>query len=894
MLRWLSAHLSWRILVASLGFSVVLVLAVLVLVSQAFLSESTQRFFQQKQATTEAIAHLLDDALNDRRAALSEFASLLHDGEALKSQAQLQRMLDERVLLHQFFNGGLLVLNEQGVGWVDSPVLPERVGTHYDDREHVKQVKAHLEPYISQPFIGRRLQTSIISINAPILTQDRRLLGFMVGISLLADDFMMKALAQRVIRADEQVYLIDLNNGLFVSSTDEGYIFKPLGELQQPDLIQQVAGGLNQGKALGFEGETVMFVSQPLSLIDWHVVAVIPVASVMASTHQLLKNLFLLVLLILLIGLPALFVFLNKQFRPLKHASQQIRERLKQAAPLAPLAPLQLSSADEVAQLVRGFNQLIEMQNKHQAGLEEARAQAEQANQVKSRFLAVVGHEIRTPMTGILGLTELGLLVTDDPDKIHAYLSKMHEAGHNLMQLLNDLLDYSKLEAGQLMIRHAPFELREVVEQAVGQFEGVAATKGLQISWVVDDAVGLVYCGDDVRLRQVLSNLLSNAIKFTKQGGVRVSVRPSAEQAGFLFEVADSGIGMNASQLARLFKPFSQGDDSIAQSYGGTGLGLAISQDLVLLMGGKGIQVKSQPSKGSAFYFILPLTRCSQDEVFGYLQKRNTQPPKRMRFEDVVLSGRVLVAEDNPINQDMIVELLNRLGLEGVFVEDGESAIESMQTDSFDLVLMDKHMQGINGYEAAAQIRQFDPITPILALTAVTGENEQALALGSGLNDLIAKPLHFHQATMTLARWLGQPVELIDLPLSLAHAPLRVLLDMKRGVQMVGDKKAFYLQILGRFRQLVEQDFRTIMQCFEGVDTTEDQGEAFWREAFRLCHGLKAVSLSMAALRFGDSLSEITQLIEQRQYPTADQWQACQTSLEDTLVKIDQTLRAFD
>jgi len=899
MKTFLAQNLSVRILLLSLSLATVLVMAVMLMVSQVFINESKRTLISEKQLKTSQIAQLIDDSLRIRRDALSEFAMMLQVDDTLKSVDEIQGMLDNRVFLHRYFNGGLMVLDADAVAMVDSPIVKDRVGTRYDDRDHVKWVKQHLETYISHPFIGRRLHTPIISINAPILSQSGELLGYMVGISLLHDDFMMQGLAQRFARSHESVYLIDIKNEMFVSSTDVSYVFTSFSQLEFPDVIQLVSQLSAEGQTLGFDGEPALFVSEPLSFIDWHVLALNPIEKVMEPIYALLQKLVMLVGLILLIVLPLVYFLMKKQLKPLGEACRQIDQALQQPFPLAPLT---LTTQDEISHLLRGFNQLIVHQNQQHEVLLQAREQAEQASAVKSRFLATVGHEVRTPMVGILGLTDLALMVNNQPEKQLGYLRKLQTSGKSLLALLNNILDFSKIEANQVTINQHPFELKVLFSQLTSQFEASVEQKDIALKFDLDASLLSVYCGDSARLLQVLMNLVSNAIKFTHHGFVRVSISalprqsdnqsPDDLKAWLLFEVSDSGIGMTDAQQARLFQAFSQGDDAIARDYGGTGLGLVISQDLVLLMGGEAIEVTSRLGKGSRFRFALPLAICRDEQLDHFLTQHEQTLLQPIELDDVRLIGRVLVAEDNPINQHVIGELLLMLGLDAVFVEDGMAAVEAMQGESFDLVLMDRHMPKLNGYLAAEQIREFDVFTPIVALTASDTNEELVLIEQYGLNDLIQKPIDFLKTATTVAKWLNQPVLLSSAkPVDFESCcQLSDLVDLQKGVALMNGRYGFYAKMLGAFLGSVEADFSVIKRRFEILGLKREQDVVAWDSLFRACHGLMGVSKGLALVKMVEALAQLEQAIKQREAPSKADWARWQQTIVDSRLTIQQSI----
>ncbi|MBE0469839.1 MAG: response regulator [Methyloprofundus sp.] len=891
MLRVLSENLGLRILFLSLGLAALLAILVVIVFSLVFLEESKQRFFSEEQATTDTIVRLIDDSLVKRRQGLVELTQLLQADNQLKPNAELQRILDERILLHEFFNGGLLLLNADAVALVDSPILPNRVGTSYDDRPHIQWVAQHLEAYISHPFVGRRLQTPIFTINAPILNQQGKLLGYMIGISLLKDDFMIKDLAEHFMDADAEVYVVDFENDMFVSSTLDNYTFKPFDAEEDSLLMQQLKQGVKQGEAVGFDGKPVQFKAKKLAHINWYVLTVHHLDKVMAPTYQLLTRGVGLVLGFLLVTLPLFYFLMRQQLKPLEHASTQIDQALHQPSPVK---LLDVNSQDEVGRLINAFNHLIERQNHQQQALLEARDQASQTNQMKSSFLAAMSHDIRTPLNGILGLSEMGMRAQNDPQKMQESLQKIQLCGQGLLALLNDILDLSKIEAGELGIDPKPFYFETLVAGLKAQFEPTLQQKDLSFIVKLDPTLLPVYRADSHRIEQVLTNLIGNAIKFTEAGFVRLSishVRKDEDQAWLGFEIEDSGIGMNEKQMARLFKAFSQGDDSISRKFGGTGLGLKICQDLVGLMGGQAIKVQSRPGHGSLFSFELPMGWCSELETQKAIEQAGHEWPSSAESPSFKLEGKILVAEDNSINQEIILELLDQLGLEVYLAENGKQAVEMVTEQTFDLVLMDKQMPEMDGYEATRKIREFNQSIPIIALTADAMSDEKAKSKAAGLNDYLTKPVDYQQLIKVLAQWLNPELgAMTKQQLASPLIPARdehVVIDLAEGLKMLGGKQAFYRSMLQAYQAQLEQDVTLILQGFEQIQDSDHQA---WSELERSVHGLKGVSANLGARQMVIMLEALESFVYLKQVPSPFYWKDWQETIFLTQQEINRAL----
>ncbi|RZL08729.1 MAG: hybrid sensor histidine kinase/response regulator, partial [Hymenobacter sp.] len=370
-----------------------------------------------------------------------------------------------------------------------------------------------------------------------------------------------------------------------------------------------------------------------------------------------------------------------------------------------------------------------------------ARDAAEASRRAKAQFLANMSHEIRTPMNAVIGLTNLLQQTPTNPEQ-REYLTAIGSSSQNLLVILNDILDSSKMEAGKLTLEQVPFRLPDAVRGLSTLFRYAADSKGLSLRVEVADDVPLAVVGDPVRLQQVLVNLVSNALKFTRQGGVTVRVAPapsSATEAGRMalwFEVIDTGIGIPANKLSAIFEDFSQANASTTREFGGTGLGLSIARSLVQLHGGQ-LGVRSEEGVGSTFYFELtyPVADVRQAPL-------NAAAGPLPAFEPPL---RVLVAEDNRLNQLVARKTLEKWNVQVEVAENGRLAVACVlaATQPFDAVFMDIQMPVLDGYGAARELRQHYPNAtqlPIIGLTASVLPEDRSMALESGMNDILAKP----------------------------------------------------------------------------------------------------------------------------------------------------------
>ncbi|CAK0746453.1 two-component system, sensor histidine kinase and response regulator [Gammaproteobacteria bacterium] len=498
--------------------------------------------------------------------------------------------------------------------------------------------------------------------------------------------------------------------------------------------------------------------------------------------------------------------------------------------------------------LLLQFFDLTEIRKTTEA-MRDAQTRAEVANHAKSEFLANMSHEIRTPMNAIIGLSSLALGLDLTP-KLRDYLNKISVSAKALLSILNDILDYSKVEAGHLELESTAFSLTEVLENIVNLFSVRANEQGLDLTVEIAPDVSDCLVGDPLRLSQVLTNLIGNAIKFTASGKVWVKVKRITAEPGFAslrFTVQDTGIGMNEDQIHHLFQAFTQVDGSITRRFGGTGLGLAISQRLVGLMGSK-IVVASVPGQGSEFSFTIRLAIPEGVHAASHpviTASAVYQPSAAIR------GARVLLVEDNEINQQVAREILERWKFSVAVAGDGKQALATLESvfEPFDIVLMDVHMPVMDGLEATRRIRRdsrFNSVLPVIAMTAAVMAKDQVECLEAGMNDHVAKPILPEQLLGVLERWItpgerNVPAREVDestlktdiLP---DHLPG---FDIELATQRLSDNR----ELLGNLLKQFGKQFATASETIMGLIAQNQH-----KEAAQQIHQIKGTAGNLGAM----------------------------------------------
>jgi signal transduction histidine kinase/CheY-like chemotaxis protein/HPt (histidine-containing phosphotransfer) domain-containing protein len=419
---------------------------------------------------------------------------------------------------------------------------------------------------------------------------------------------------------------------------------------------------------------------------------------------------------------------------------------------------------DEKGTAVEAAGMIQDITDRHLAEvqLQQARDAAEQANRAKSEFLANMSHEIRTPMTAILGFADMMLAPNQGPKEREECVRTVRRNAVHLLEIINDILDLSKIEAGRMMVERIPCNIANLLADLISLMRPRAVEKGLTFDVAFDGAIPSEITTDPTRLRQILVNLIGNAIKFTEAGGVKMVVSSAAQDSKqFLkVDIIDSGIGLTPEQIARLFKPFSQAEESTTRKFGGTGLGLTISQQFSGLLGGK-ITIASKPGVGSTFSLRVDAGDVSNSKMLSDVSELAlTDSQASEKWEEIPLQGRILLAEDGKDNQRLLSTHLRASGAEVVIADNGQIAVEQAAKSSFDVILMDMQMPVMDGYTAARTLRERGFTTPIIALTAYAMAEDRQKCKASGCTDYLSKPIDRKLLLSTVGHYMSAKIPL--------------------------------------------------------------------------------------------------------------------------------------
>ncbi|MEQ8908538.1 MAG: PAS domain S-box protein [Vicingaceae bacterium] len=529
-------------------------------------------------------------------------------------------------------------------------------------------------------------------------------------------------------------------------------------------------------------------------------------------------------------------------------------------------APRYDSSGNYVGSI--GIHMDVTEQKKLMHQLESAKAMAEESSKAKEDFLAHMSHEIRTPLNAVIGMTHL-LEDTEISEEQEDYLTTIKYSSEQLLHMVSDILDISKIESGELEFHHTPLNLKELLEGQVASYAIKAQKKNLEVrlDWKAD--FDQIVEADQKYLNQIFANLLSNAEKFTDKGSIVVGVELVSENektVSLAFHVKDSGIGMTTEQCSRIFESFQQADYNTSVRYGGTGLGLSIAKHLVELMGGN-IQVKSELNKGTTFTLLIPFYKSAEHA--------NQLKDKKLAHDISLCGMSVLVAEDNPVNQKFIKKLLEKFKVSYTLAEDGKQCLEKSRIQKFDILLLDINMPEINGYEATKIIRETknpNQNSPIIALTASALLNDREKAFSVGMNEHLTKPFSPVQLKQILGKY-HQAAETLTLDFDEEY-----LEDLYQGDQ------EFEIEMLTVFLKNGPEDFENLKNSVKKQN---------WEQAYQLSHKMKPTFKMVGLSQLEDKMGKMEWMSENKRDELATFFEKNKKPFEQAFEKVKSRLKTI-
>jgi two-component system sensor histidine kinase/response regulator len=506
---------------------------------------------------------------------------------------------------------------------------------------------------------------------------------------------------------------------------------------------------------------------------------------------------------------------------------------------------------------------------------------AQESSVAKGQFVANMSHEIRTPLNSILTTLEL-MNITDLSTKQSRYVDLAYNSSKYLLSLLNNVLDYSKIQANMLELELKPFSLVELAKNITSQLMPSAVKKGLLFNFVINDDCPQYLIGDKVRISQILINLGSNAIKFTDQGKVTIHVSVDDMQHDLLakgsvnlrFDVKDTGIGISDNKQTDIFKQFAQADASTTRLYGGSGLGLSIVDSLVRLMGNC-VNLDSAPGIGSHFWFVLSLEKASAEDFETYAGQPALRTQKAKLLQGGLSGIRILSVEDNEINQIVIEEILKVLGAELDIVSDGEEAIRQLieKQQTYDLILMDLQMPNMDGIECTRLLRNRYGYsqTPIVAMSANVQPSDKDLCFNVGMNDFLSKPISINDLQQTVMKFCEKKIhnaanpEISDLQVEYENKLSHNGFDMEGALERLGDNEEIYNRLAERYLQDIEQHKNKLDSLFD------DLSEKSISEIRKTLHLLQGSALTLGAVDLADNIRQVQSKIKNNQLDNKDE-----------------------
>jgi signal transduction histidine kinase/CheY-like chemotaxis protein len=742
--------------------SVIILLFLAVLFTVFYLNEFSSFTGSRARENISVTANYLDSYLKEcERDSTAAAVSVSRFPDVIKAVKDRDTSELIRILtpLIELFDVTYFTLTDENGTALARTYEPFRYGDLID---YIQNIKDALNGKVSMYYEPGPLVLISIHTGAPIYDEGGRLIGAVsAGVRLDENESLDRL--KELFNADFSIFLGE--NRIATTLMKDGKRLD--GAPENSDILKSIIEEKHSlyGNSVVF-GESFSTFWQPLVNSQDEVFAVLAVGVSNAELERVTNGIIISSILIGLFGLAVsiivLLYIITKITKPIKELVNLVSD-VTQGNVNASIG--RTYSNDEIGSLISDVYLLIDAYKQvknYEIKLRETVKKAEAASVAKSAFLANMSHEIRTPMNSIIGFNELAM---DDNIslKTRDYLEKIQINAEWLLQIINDVLDISKVESGKIELEHIPFDLHDIFSHCRTVIMPKAIEKGINLHFYAEPSVGKKMMGDPTRLRQILTNLLSNAIKFTNTGFIKLTSSIeylSDNRITVYFEVRDSGIGMTAEQISRIFEPFVQADSSTTRKYGGTGLGLSITKSLIELMGGKLI-VESIPNLGSKFAFFA---------VFDTINLPYEMPiPENVnvKLEKPVFNADILVCEDNAMNQLVIRESLERIGINAVIANNGFEGIDIVskrieeKVKPFDLIFMDIQMPVMDGLETASKIEMLHTGTPIIAMTANIMYEEMEIYKQSGIPDYISKPFTSQELWRCLLKYL-KPVNQIE------------------------------------------------------------------------------------------------------------------------------------